>query len=192
MTTSSPLDLRQRPSRRARCGDRPRRPLAAWPVRRRTSSAAGHLPGAVFVDLDADLAVRPGAGGRHPLPSPEAFAPPMRRCGVQDRTAGRRVRRLGGLAAAGPGGCCATSATSRCGCSTAGWRGLDRRGRCARDRHRTTAGPGDFTGRARRHARRVRGRDRRRRRSSSTRGPRSASAASTSRWTRSPGTSPVR
>jgi thiosulfate/3-mercaptopyruvate sulfurtransferase len=43
---------------------------------------AGHLPGAVFVDLDRDLAAPPGAGGRHPLPDPAAFAAAMRRCGV--------------------------------------------------------------------------------------------------------------
>jgi thiosulfate/3-mercaptopyruvate sulfurtransferase len=48
--------------------------------------AAGHLPGAAFVDLDADLASAPGPGGRHPLPTPEAFEASMRRAGVfQDR-----------------------------------------------------------------------------------------------------------
>ena len=44
--------------------------------------AAGHVPGAVFVDLDADLADPPGAGGRHPLPDPARFAAAMRRAGV--------------------------------------------------------------------------------------------------------------
>ena len=44
---------------------------------------AGHLPGAVFVDLEADLAAPPGAGGRHPLPDPARFEAAMRRCGVR-------------------------------------------------------------------------------------------------------------
>ncbi|MFI6288616.1 sulfurtransferase [Streptomyces sp. NPDC051018] len=43
---------------------------------------AGHIPGAVFVDLDAELAGQPGDGGRHPLPDPEAFGAVMRRAGV--------------------------------------------------------------------------------------------------------------
>jgi thiosulfate/3-mercaptopyruvate sulfurtransferase len=43
---------------------------------------AGHLPGAVFVDLDRDLADPPGAGGRHPLPDLLRFQAAMRRCGV--------------------------------------------------------------------------------------------------------------
>jgi thiosulfate/3-mercaptopyruvate sulfurtransferase len=46
------------------------------------SYRAGHLPGAVFVDLDADLAGPPGAGGRHPLPAAAEFEAAMRRAGV--------------------------------------------------------------------------------------------------------------
>lgn len=55
--------------------------LATGP--RRDLYEQGHLPGAAFVDLDADLASPPGAGGRHPLPAPEAFQASMRAAGVQ-------------------------------------------------------------------------------------------------------------
>jgi thiosulfate/3-mercaptopyruvate sulfurtransferase len=46
---------------------------------------AGHIPGSIFVDVDADLAapVTPSTG-RHPLPSPEAFAAAMSRLGIGD------------------------------------------------------------------------------------------------------------
>lgn len=44
--------------------------------------AAGHLPGAHYVDLDSELAAAPGAAGRHPLPDPEVFGAAMRRAGV--------------------------------------------------------------------------------------------------------------
>jgi thiosulfate/3-mercaptopyruvate sulfurtransferase len=46
--------------------------------------ARGHIPGAAYVDLDADLAAPPGTGGRHPLPATEDFQAAMRRVGVRD------------------------------------------------------------------------------------------------------------
>jgi thiosulfate/3-mercaptopyruvate sulfurtransferase len=44
--------------------------------------AKGHIPGARYVDLDAELAAPPGAAGRHPLPDADAFGAAMRRAGV--------------------------------------------------------------------------------------------------------------
>ncbi|MEU2075371.1 sulfurtransferase [Streptomyces sp. NPDC013489] len=52
----------------------------------RPAYEAGHLPGAVYVDLDTELAGAPGDGGRHPLPEPEAFGAAMRRAGVSEDT----------------------------------------------------------------------------------------------------------
>jgi thiosulfate/3-mercaptopyruvate sulfurtransferase len=46
------------------------------------SYLAGHLPGAVFVDLDRDLSGPPGPAGRHPLPAAGDFQAAMRRAGV--------------------------------------------------------------------------------------------------------------
>jgi thiosulfate/3-mercaptopyruvate sulfurtransferase len=44
---------------------------------------AGHVPAAVFVDMDTELAAPPGPGGRHPLPDMQVFEAAMRRAGVR-------------------------------------------------------------------------------------------------------------
>ncbi|MEH6378425.1 rhodanese-like domain-containing protein, partial [Streptomyces sp. KLMMK] len=43
---------------------------------------AGHIPGAVYVDLESELAGPPGKQGRHPLPGLGEFGAAMRRAGV--------------------------------------------------------------------------------------------------------------
>jgi thiosulfate/3-mercaptopyruvate sulfurtransferase len=44
---------------------------------------ASHIPGAVWVDLETQLAGPPGVGGRHPLPTIEVFEQAMREIGVR-------------------------------------------------------------------------------------------------------------
>src|ERR1700722_8889353 len=95
------------------------------------SYLAGHIPGAVFADLDRDLAGAPGGpGGRHPLPGAGAFQAAMRRAGGSPGRpgGGRESARAGRWWSTttrtrwrppGPGGRCATSGTRTCGCWTA-------------------------------------------------------------------------
>jgi thiosulfate/3-mercaptopyruvate sulfurtransferase len=56
----------------------------------RTAFEAGHIPGAVFLDVDADLSAPGGARGspigRHPWPPPEQVARVMGRAGVGPET----------------------------------------------------------------------------------------------------------
>ncbi|MGW3497594.1 sulfurtransferase [Streptomyces sp. NPDC001020] len=54
----------------------------AAPFDGRAVYADGHIPGAVYVDLDRDLAGPPGSAGRHPLPDTERFGAAMRAAGV--------------------------------------------------------------------------------------------------------------
>ncbi|WP_249713853.1 sulfurtransferase [Rhizomonospora bruguierae] len=49
----------------------------------RPEYAAGHLPGAVFLELNEELCGPPGEGGRHPLPEPGRLAEALRAAGVQ-------------------------------------------------------------------------------------------------------------
>jgi thiosulfate/3-mercaptopyruvate sulfurtransferase len=53
------------------------------PERGQAEYAQGHIPGAIFVDLDRDLAAPPGEG-RHPLPHPTGFADRMGQLGFGD------------------------------------------------------------------------------------------------------------
>jgi thiosulfate/3-mercaptopyruvate sulfurtransferase len=62
---------------------------------------AGHLPGAVFVDLDAYLASPPSPeAGRHPLPAPEVFARGMGEAGIGDDSTVVAYDDAGGVVAA--------------------------------------------------------------------------------------------
>ena len=55
----------------------------ADPAQGAAAYAAGHVPGAVFFDLDDDLSGRPGThGGRHPLPDMEELAAKLGARGV--------------------------------------------------------------------------------------------------------------
>jgi thiosulfate/3-mercaptopyruvate sulfurtransferase len=54
------------------------------PERGRELYLEGHIPGATFLDVDADLSGPPGAHGRHPLPDARQFASAAARAGIGD------------------------------------------------------------------------------------------------------------
>jgi len=67
----------------------------------RAEYEAGHLPGAVFADLDADLSAPASPeAGRHPLPTPEAFAAAMGALGIGDDDVVVAYDDVGGINAA--------------------------------------------------------------------------------------------
>lgn len=90
----------------ARARDRVRICDLRWDLTDRGKGRAtyeeGHIPGAVFVDLDSDLASAPGENGRHPLPDPDDFAATLGSLGITpdshvvayDDVAGRIAARL--------------------------------------------------------------------------------------------------
>jgi thiosulfate/3-mercaptopyruvate sulfurtransferase len=68
----------------------------------RAAYAAGHIPGAIFVDLDDDLSDLHGYGapGRHPLPAVEAFSRRMEELGIGSDSLVVAYDDLGGVVAA--------------------------------------------------------------------------------------------
>jgi thiosulfate/3-mercaptopyruvate sulfurtransferase len=67
----------------------------------RDAHAAGHLPGAVFVDLPTVLAgPASDVGGRHPLPDPQAFAEGLAAAGIGDGASVVAYDDAGGVMAA--------------------------------------------------------------------------------------------
>lgn len=57
------------------------------PEHGKTEYQEGHIPGAVFVNLDTDLSSPPGISGRHPLPEPATFRDTLGRIGISPRKA---------------------------------------------------------------------------------------------------------
>ncbi len=67
----------------------------------RPAYRAGHVPGAVYVDLETELTAPPSpAAGRHPLPDEGAFTAAMRRWGVREGDAVVVMDDLGNQSAA--------------------------------------------------------------------------------------------
>jgi thiosulfate/3-mercaptopyruvate sulfurtransferase len=52
----------------------------------RPAYEAGHLPGAVYVDLEAELTTHGPVGGRHPLPDADLFQQTVQRLGISAGT----------------------------------------------------------------------------------------------------------
>jgi thiosulfate/3-mercaptopyruvate sulfurtransferase len=86
----SPLISVDRLAQRLEAGERPVIVDVRWYLSKPGAGHAayleGHLPGAIFLDLDDDLADPNGLGapGRHPLPTPSVFRERMAAAGIGD------------------------------------------------------------------------------------------------------------
>ena len=65
----------------------------------RAAYAEGHIPGALFMDLDVELSAAEGPG-RHPLPTPAAFEARMAAAGIGNENTVVAYDDTGGLVAA--------------------------------------------------------------------------------------------
>ncbi|MHB1374224.1 MAG: sulfurtransferase [Thauera sp.] len=73
----------------------------ADPAFGRQAYAQGHLPGAIFLDLDDDLSsAKTGRNGRHPLPDPARLVARLEACGVGNHTQVVAYDDAGGMFAA--------------------------------------------------------------------------------------------
>ena len=107
---------------------------------------SGHIPGALFADLDTDLAgVSTGANGRRPLPRPEDFEKSVRRWGIDVSTpvvvygaTRHRPRRA-------HGGCFDGRASNPCDFSTVAWTRPARLGDLGLKHRRHDRHPGGHT-----------------------------------------------
>ena len=83
----------------------------------------GHIPGAVFVNLDEELASPPSPGkGRHPLPSLEDLQAAARRWGIDDGDSVVLTTPPATRPLLVVGGCCGGPDSRMSDCSTAGCR----------------------------------------------------------------------
>jgi thiosulfate/3-mercaptopyruvate sulfurtransferase len=102
----SPLLSVERLARWLEAGERPVLVDVRWylgkPGAGHAAYLEGHLPGAIFLDLDDDLADLQGYGapGRHPLPSPDAFRSRMAAAGIGDGSVVVAYDDVGGWVAA--------------------------------------------------------------------------------------------
>ena len=76
-------------------------PTSLAPFDGKPDYLAGHIPGAVYLDLDTELAEPPAkAQGRHPLPTDQRLQQALERCGVTPEKLIVAYDAIGGLGAA--------------------------------------------------------------------------------------------